>query len=79
MTTVLFYRAKGIEAEAARVIEDLTTDTVNLQLNSNADVFNNVPRYKKEYTKKTNKLKLPEYPFFRDFLDTAYGFSNIQK
>ena len=64
MTTVLFYRAKGIEAEAARVTDHLTPDLVSLQLNSNADVFTEVPRYKKEYTKK-GTLKLPTYPFFK--------------
>jgi hypothetical protein len=75
MTQVLFYRGKGIEAEVARVTEDLTPDLVNLQLNSNADVFTEVPRYKKSYNKK-GTLKLPVYPFFKDFTDEALGFNN---
>jgi len=74
MTQVLFFRAKGIEAEVARVIEDLTPDLVNLQLNSNADVFTEVPRYKKSYTKK-GTLRLLAYPFFKDFTDEALGFN----
>jgi hypothetical protein len=75
MTQVLFYRAKGIEAEVARVTEHLTPDIVNLQLNSNADVFTEVPRYKKSFTKK-GTIKLPIFPFFKDFMDEALGFNN---
>jgi hypothetical protein len=78
MTTVLFYRSTGTEAETAKVITDVSPDLIDLQIINTAEQFNSVPRYKVAYNKNKSRKK-QIYPFFRDLTDQALGFNSILK